>query len=89
MASENLKANQVTNGTALVSDGFQSLPDDLQFDWVVTNPQIRAGKAVVYGLLKDAYDSQTRWRPYGVIRTKQGSKAWNVILSIYLAVVKQ
>lgn len=76
LASENLKANQVTNGTALVSDGFRSLPEDLQFDWVVTNPPIRAGKAVVYGLLDDAYESL---KPGGglmvVIRTKQGAKS--------------
>ncbi|NLJ75615.1 MAG: class I SAM-dependent methyltransferase [Firmicutes bacterium] len=76
LAAVNLKMNQVTNGTVLVSDGLQSLPANIQFDWVVTNPPIRAGKSIVYGLLTEAYHFI---KPGGglmvVIRTKQGAKS--------------
>lgn len=76
LAKENIDRNGIANCEVLVGDGLKALPPGLQFDWVLSNPPIRAGKAVVYSLLTDAYHSL---KPGGclmvVIRTKQGAKS--------------
>lgn len=81
LARENLAKNGIRHAEVLVSDELGALPHDLQFDWVLSNPPIRAGKAVVYQLLTDAYH---RLRPGGclmaVIRTKQGAKSLETYL---------
>lgn len=75
LANKNLANNGLTNAQALVSDGLEAV-GHLQFDWVVSNPPIRAGKRVFYSLLTDAYRAL---KPNGcllvVIRTKQGAKS--------------
>lgn len=81
LAQENLAKNGITNATVLVSNGLEKLTD-LTFDWVLSNPPIRAGKQVVYSLLTDAYHAL---KPGGclqvVIRTKQGAKSLAKYLS--------
>ncbi len=76
LARENLAKNGIENAKVMVSDGLNGLPPDLTFDWVLSNPPIRAGKLVIYQLLTDAYH---RLKPSGcllvVIRTKQGAKS--------------
>ena len=71
LAKRNLAANGV-RAEVVQGDGFQSVTGD--FDAVITNPPIRAGKAVVYGLFAEARD---RLRPggalYAVIRKQQGA----------------
>lgn len=75
LANKNLRDNGVQNAEALVSDGLEALPGKT-FDWVLTNPPIRAGKAIIYPLLEEAYQAL---KPGGcllvVIRTKQGAKS--------------
>ncbi len=71
LARRNLAANGV-RAEVVQGDGFQSVTGD--FDAVVTNPPIRAGKAVIYGLFAGARE---RLRPggalYAVIRKQQGA----------------
>ncbi len=71
LARRNLAANGV-RAEVVQGDGFQSVTGD--FDAVVTNPPIRAGKAVIYGLFAQARE---RLRPggalYAVIRKQQGA----------------
>lgn len=50
----NLKSNHL-DGNVILSDGFSEL-DNLKFDYIVTNPPIRAGKAVIYKMFEDAKD---------------------------------
>lgn len=80
LAKENVEKNQINNATVMVSDGISALRD-LTFDWVISNPPIRAGKKVMYPLLAEAYD---RLNPGGcllvVIRTKQGAKSLEAYL---------
>ena len=47
--------NKVANKIEIIeSDGFQKvLPNEL-FDFIITNPPIRAGKAVIYQMYEDA-----------------------------------
>lgn len=71
LARRNLALNGV-RATVVQGDGFESVEGS--FDAVVTNPPIRAGKAVVYGLFDAA---RARLRPggalYAVIRKQQGA----------------
>ena len=71
LARRNLKNNGAA-AEVVASDGFAALEG--AFDHVVTNPPIRAGKALIYGLLDTAHE---RLRPGGalmiVIRKQQGA----------------
>lgn len=72
LARRNAEANGVYNARALVSDGLAAVEPGL--DVCVTNPPIRAGKAVVYGFFAQA---QEKLRPggwlYAVVRKQQGA----------------
>ncbi len=71
LARRNLKDNGVA-ATVVQGDGFESVEG--VFDAIVTNPPIRAGKAVVYGLFAEA---KNRLKPGGalyiVMRKQQGA----------------
>jgi len=71
LARRNLRLNGVS-GQVVVGDGFEAVKG--QFDWILLNPPIRAGKQTVYGLFAK---SATRLRPGGclclVIRKQQGA----------------
>lgn len=71
LAKSNAKRNN-SPAVVQVSDGFNSLNG--QFDWVLSNPPIRAGKQVIYQLFLDA---SRRLVPGGtlavVIRKQQGA----------------
>ena len=71
LARRNLSANGV-KAEAVQGDGFEHVAGT--FDAIVTNPPIRAGKAVIYGLFADA---RAHLKPggalYVVIRKQQGA----------------
>lgn len=71
LAHHNLAQNGVT-AQVFDGDGFENVPGN--FDMIVTNPPIRAGKAAIYALFADA---KARLRPGGelyiVIRKQQGA----------------
>ena len=71
LARRNLAENGVT-ATVLQGDGFA--PVEGRFDAIVTNPPIRAGKAVIYGLFGQARDYLNPGGAlYAVIRKQQGA----------------
>ena len=71
LARRNLAANGV-KAEVVQGDGFQSVAGD--FDAIVTNPPIRAGKAVIYGLFERARDFlKPGGALYIVIRKQQGA----------------
>ena len=51
LAASNVKKNFM-QATAILSDGFEKVEGE--FDVVITNPPIRAGKAVIYKMFEDA-----------------------------------
>ena len=54
--------------------GVNNGGNDAEFDLVVTNPPIRAGKQTVYALFQQAFDAlRTEGRLYVVIRKNQGA----------------
>ncbi|MFB9329531.1 class I SAM-dependent methyltransferase [Paenibacillus aurantiacus] len=67
LARENAKLNQISNATILQSDLFEAV-GARQFDILVTNPPIRAGKAVVHRILEE-----------GASLLKPGGSMWVVI----------
>ena len=73
LAEKNAASNGVTVKT-LESDGLESVPG--AFDFIITNPPIRAGKQVIYKMF---LDSAQRLRGGGalflVIRKQQGAES--------------
>ena len=73
LTRENLKRNVVA-GTVVESDGFAALEG--LFDTILTNPPIRAGKAVIYRLFAEARDHLKEGGAlYLVIRKQQGAES--------------
>ena len=71
LAKENVAANRM-QAQAVLSDGFAGVEGE--FDVVITNPPIRAGKAVIYKMFEDAKEHLTDGgRLFLVIRKQQGA----------------
>ena len=74
LAVENIALNAVVNAEARCGDGLAPVAG-VEFDLILTNPPIRAGRAVVLRLFREARDSL---RPQGrlvlVARTGQGAR---------------
>lgn len=73
LAKENAKLNGIHNITAIQSDVYESVQQN-RYDVIVTNPPIRAGKAVVHRIFEEGYQLL---KPGGsmwvVIQKKQGA----------------
>ncbi len=54
LCEENAKNLRLTNAVTLLSDMYQHVEGT--FDSIVINPPIRAGKEIIYGMFKGAYD---------------------------------
>ena len=54
LAKMNIKENKVNNCNAFVSNVYENI--DKKYDFIITNPPIRAGKDIVYKILKEAKD---------------------------------
>ena len=71
LAQENVAANRM-QAKAVLSDGFAEIEGE--FDAVITNPPIRAGKAVIYKMFEDAKAHLVSGGElYLVIRKQQGA----------------
>src|SRR5699024_11066333 len=72
LSIKNKKQNHLEHVEIKESDGLSRVEDDA-FDFVLTNPPIRAGKKVVHSILADAYDKlKVNGALYVVIQKKQG-----------------
>ncbi|ARJ51091.1 class I SAM-dependent methyltransferase [Staphylococcus lutrae] len=72
LVEKNAKRNQITNVTVKESDGLSQVADET-FQYVLTNPPIRAGKQIVHQILSDAYHVlEKQGMLYVVIQKKQG-----------------
>ena len=71
LAVSNVEKNHM-QAAAVLSDGFEKIEGE--FDAVITNPPIRAGKAVIYKMFEDA---KAHLKPGGalylVVRKQQGA----------------
>lgn len=88
LARANADRNGLANVTVRQGEGLAAV--DGQVDLVATNPPIRAGKRVVYGLMAE---TAARLRPGGelwvVIRTNQGAKSLQAELQRLFPVVDE
>lgn len=68
----NIKENKVNNCNAFVSNVYENI--DKKYDFIITNPPIRAGKDIVYKILKEAKDYlKENGCLYYVINKNQGA----------------
>lgn len=75
LAERNAKENKVSNLNILESDCYQNLGEET-FDFILTNPPIRAGKKKVYEILMNAKDHlNDGGRLFLVVRKDQGAKS--------------
>ena len=71
LAVSNVEKNRM-QAKAILSDGFEKIEGE--FDAVITNPPIRAGKAVIYKMFEDAKAHlREGGRLFLVIRKQQGA----------------
>ena len=72
LSERNRRLNGVVNARVIESDAFESVEGE--FEHILTNPPIRAGKQVIYGMFDEAFNRLT---PGGsltiVIRKQQGA----------------
>lgn len=75
LAKANLRGNGVTNAEVRIGDLYEPVRE-LAFDHIVTNPPIRAGRAVVDRIVAEAPDHLLDGgRLWLVARTRQGADA--------------
>lgn len=89
LARENAQQNGIRNVTVMESDVLGAL-NDQKFDVILTNPPIRAGKAVVHQIFEEAYDHLNEggflWI---VIQKKQGAPSAVAKLESLFPVVEE
>lgn len=73
LAQKNAQLNQLDNVRVIQSDGFANIGGQ-QFDVILMNPPIRAGKKVLHQLYQDAYQAlRAGGRCWLVVGKKQGA----------------
>ncbi|GFN33409.1 class I SAM-dependent methyltransferase [Paenibacillus xylaniclasticus] len=89
LAKENAKLNGIGNVTLLQSDIYEAVRDE-RYDVIVTNPPIRAGKAVVHQIFEEGYEllksGGTMWV---VIQKKQGAPSAEAKLAQLFGTVEE
>lgn len=69
----NVKTNKVSNINAFESNAYENI--NKKYDYIITNPPIRAGKEVVYNFLRGAKDHlKENGELYFVMRKDHGAK---------------
>lgn len=72
LVKENIKLNDLKNADCFLSDLYSEVSD--KFDMIVSNPPIRAGKEVVFGVVVDGYNHLNKGGIIVlVIQKKQGA----------------
>ncbi len=72
LSERNRRLNGVLNAQVIVSDGFSGIEG--KFDHVFTNPPIRAGKQVIYGMFDESFRRLNSGGTLNiVIRKQQGA----------------
>ena len=74
LAKKNCKKNNLENIQIIESDGFSQIKEKKEFDVIITNPPIRAGKQVIYKMYEDSYNHLKKGgKLYLVINKKHGA----------------
>lgn len=83
LSKRNVVNNKAINAEVMASNGFENVND--KFDVIITNPPIRAGKAVIYKMYEDAKSHlNDGGKFYLVINKKHGAPSTiNYLNEIY------
>lgn len=74
LANMNKKENKVDNVNFIESNCYENIHD--KFDFIITNPPIRAGKKIVYDIVMNAKNHlKENGNLYIVVRKEQGAKS--------------
>ena len=74
LAEMNMKLNHVTGINFIESNCYEALGDK-KYDYIITNPPIRAGKEIVYKMLREAKEHlKENGRLFFVMRKDHGAK---------------
>lgn len=74
LAMKNIESNGIRNAKARVSDGFIEITRE--YDVILTNPPIRAGKKIVFSFYQGAFEHlKSGGAFYCVIQKKQGAES--------------
>lgn len=74
LTNENIGINKVIKAKAQKSYIYDSIPSDMKFSSIITNPPIRAGKKVVFDIYDGAYNHlECNGELWVVIQKKQGA----------------
>jgi len=74
LAKKNIEENRIENATCFESDAYQNV--DKKYNYIVTNPPIRAGKKKLYEILFGAKEHlDSNGEVWLVIRKDQGAKS--------------
>lgn len=74
LANKNIKDNGISNAVAMKSYIYDAIDPNSRFTYILTNPPIRAGKQVVYGIYDGAYKHlEKNGELWVVIQKKQGA----------------
>lgn len=72
LAKQNSISNKINNASIYVSNVFENVKD--KFDFIITNPPIRAGKVIVHNIVLGSYELlNSGGATFVVIQKKQGS----------------
>ena len=79
----NIDTNRIANANAFVSDLYSNVSEN--YDFIVSNPPIRAGKKVVFGVVEEGYKYLNNGGfIYVVIQKKQGAPSlYNKMMEVY------
>ncbi|WP_405104581.1 class I SAM-dependent methyltransferase [Paenibacillus sp. FSL K6-1217] len=89
LARENAQHNGIRNVTVMESDVLSAV-EGQTFDVILTNPPIRAGKAVVHGIFEQAYEHLNEGGClWVVIQKKQGAPSAVAKLESLYALVEE
>ena len=79
LSNKNIFANKRSNVNALISDLYQNINDN--YDLIISNPPIRAGKKVVQGIVIDGIKKiKDNGSLIVVIQKKQGAQSMMVLM---------
>lgn len=74
LAKKNVEQNKAQNVTVLKSNIYENIKEEESFDYILTNPPIRAGKKVIYGIYDGAIKHLNQnGELWVVIQKKQGA----------------
>jgi 16S rRNA (guanine1207-N2)-methyltransferase len=89
LSIENAKLNAISNVTVVQSDVYESVRQ-LKFDVIITNPPIRAGKAVVHQIFEEGYELlEQGGSMWVVIQKKQGAPSAQAKLELLFGEVEE